>query len=404
MKQHPLSIFLSVLLLAASINIASAAAEELLDNNSIIELQQLELGDEIVIGKIKTTKGNFDTSISGLRQLRDAKISPGIISAMIAAKAQEPAKPINTIAKDSGSLNDPLSPHPNGLWVLQVVDGVNKMTQLEAEGSVETSSGGFISPYGGKVSQTVRLNGAHADLQLSDIRPIFYFYVGHDQGGGNEFTIARSARQFTLAQFTITKDNDRALEVGSQGAYGGSSGIARKALRDFAVEKVAGGIFKITPNTALPIGEYTFCRAMARGQGEFFPFSIRITVPAGSASHDEGLNQSTSLLNADRAEDVIEALNAIQARGATEAVPAIVPVLKNPNAAVVIEACRVLSVLGSKANIPALRELVDGPINNLKLDGPSLSIAAQWRRSALAREVRQAAKEAIKILEAKPQP
>src|SRR5437870_3804365 len=51
------------------------AADEKLTNASIIELQGLGLGDGVIIEKIKSTKCDFDTSIAGLKQLKEAKIS-----------------------------------------------------------------------------------------------------------------------------------------------------------------------------------------------------------------------------------------------------------------------------------------------------------------------------------------
>ena len=52
-----------------------SAAEETLNNASVIELQGLNLGDAVIIEKIKTSKCEFDTSITGLKQLKAAKVS-----------------------------------------------------------------------------------------------------------------------------------------------------------------------------------------------------------------------------------------------------------------------------------------------------------------------------------------
>jgi hypothetical protein len=51
--------------------------------------------------------------------------------------------------------------------------------------------------------------------------------------------------------------------------------IDRKAVREFDSEKIADGIYKITPTTDLNDGEYAFCPAISRGYGRFFTFGIQ---------------------------------------------------------------------------------------------------------------------------------
>src|ERR1700679_1638030 len=49
-----------------------SAADEKLTNASILELQGLNLGDGVIIEKIKASKCDFDTSIAALKQLKEA--------------------------------------------------------------------------------------------------------------------------------------------------------------------------------------------------------------------------------------------------------------------------------------------------------------------------------------------
>ena len=64
--------FIWALLLAFIFSITPSlrAEDETLTNASVIELQNLSLGDAVLIEKIKTSKCNFDTSITGLKQLK----------------------------------------------------------------------------------------------------------------------------------------------------------------------------------------------------------------------------------------------------------------------------------------------------------------------------------------------
>ena len=130
-----------------------------------------------------------------------------------------------------------------------------------------------------------------------------------------------------------------------------------------------------------------------------FPGNRLSNTSAGT--HNGDLANLTSSLKADSPEEVIAALKGLQEIGASEAVPAILPLLKNSDGNVICEACRALSVLGSKDTIPAIKPLVDGPIDYLKLNGSSLSIAARVQRIKLEKEVRKAARDAISKLEAK---
>jgi hypothetical protein len=43
----------------------NGAEEETLNNASIVSLEKLDLGDDVIIEKIKSTKCEFDTTISG---------------------------------------------------------------------------------------------------------------------------------------------------------------------------------------------------------------------------------------------------------------------------------------------------------------------------------------------------
>jgi hypothetical protein len=182
--------------------------------------------------------------------------------------------------------NNPASPHAIGVWVLQETNGQKTMTQLESEIPAETSHGGFIGPWGaGKISTTVRLTGTQSELELSSRRPEFYLYIGNgmgaNQGGSPDFAGVENPKEIVLAQLTvIQKDakrnaNQRALDTGTAGAYGGSTGIDRKAVREFDSEKVADGIYKITPTADLNDGEYAFCPAISRGYGRFFTFGVQ---------------------------------------------------------------------------------------------------------------------------------
>lgn len=273
-RLHRAGVLGFIVLLAVAPAFVSLAADETLNNAAIVELQKMNLGDGVIIEKIKTSKCDFDTSLSGLKQLKEANVSSAVIQTMVASK---PATTSVSAPAAAGNVDDPAAPHSAGVWILEVVGGKNKMTKLPSEIPSEISHGGFIGPWGaGKISQTARLTGTQSEAQLSQRKPELYFYF---KDGTADFYAAQSPKELVLAQFTVLpKDakrnaNQRALDIASHGAYGGSSGVDAKARREFEVTTVADGIYKVVPQADLADGEYAFCSAMAMGQ-RFFTFGV----------------------------------------------------------------------------------------------------------------------------------
>jgi hypothetical protein len=152
------------------------AADEVLTNASITEMKSLGLGDEVIVGKIKTSICKFDTSIAALKQLKDAQVSDAIIQAMLAAaKPAAPAPP--------GDPNDPVALHDPGVYLYQEVGGKKSMTKIEPSNFGETKRNvSFFAMYGGSEKARAVMTPAKSDLQLT-AQPIFYFYFEKTQSG-----------------------------------------------------------------------------------------------------------------------------------------------------------------------------------------------------------------------------
>ena len=159
-----------ILLLAAAPARVCSAAEETLNNAAIVELQKMSLGDGVILEKIKTSKCNFDTSLSGLKQLKEANVSSAVIQAMVATKSSVSSAPAAATFANS---NDPLAMHPGGVWVLQG----KTMSRVEYLRPVMGTKGSGYNPWtGATFEQFVYLPGTKSKLQLSERRPTFYFY------------------------------------------------------------------------------------------------------------------------------------------------------------------------------------------------------------------------------------
>jgi hypothetical protein len=244
--------------------------EETLTNGSIMELQKLNLGDPVIIDKIKASKCDFDVTISGLKQLKEAKLSDGVIQAMIATKSSTPVSEARSIS--SGDPNDPQTPHEVGVWLYEENNGQKKMTRVEGEGFRMWMGAG---PFGG-ASRAV-LTGLEASLQVSSRQPVFYMYFGE---GGQGIAGSTSPSQLALAKFDLkAKTQERLLVVGSVAPFAGyNSGIKRESLRAVDEQKLATGIYKITPKDELADGEYGFCEVSVGGMatvGKMFCFGVR---------------------------------------------------------------------------------------------------------------------------------
>jgi hypothetical protein len=76
------------------ISFQQITSQEVLNNNSIIELIDLGFEDSVIIDKINNTETNFDTNIENLKVLKEKGLSSEIMSAMI-NKSKENKKPLS---------------------------------------------------------------------------------------------------------------------------------------------------------------------------------------------------------------------------------------------------------------------------------------------------------------------
>ncbi len=239
----------------------SSAAEnnESLDNAAVIELQKLGLGDAVIVDKIKTTRGHFDVSVEGLKQLKSAGVSAEVMRAMIGTTSSGQVSGGQTATVD---VNDPTSPHDAGIWLYEEKEGKAKMTLLEPSAYSQTKHGvAIFAQYGQTAKSEAVLRSAHATLQTSNRRPVFYFYFEVSKAGLSSASGAvTSPNEFVLAEFKKDeKNNLRKLVVGQFNAYtGGQIGPEDKSVRSFGFDKITPGIYKVQLKTDLASGEYGF--------------------------------------------------------------------------------------------------------------------------------------------------
>jgi len=80
-----------------------ASAAEVLTNDAIITMTKGGLGDEIILGKIKVSSGQYDLSTTGLLRLKTEGVSDTVIKAMLEASGPVRAvAPIPASPRDTG--------------------------------------------------------------------------------------------------------------------------------------------------------------------------------------------------------------------------------------------------------------------------------------------------------------
>ena len=257
-------------------------------NRDVIDMVAGGLSDQIVIASIRrTTRHAFDLSPQGLIALKKAAVSEAVITVMLdpsATPAAPPpeapapsgrpagrdAPPASQATASVGAPDDITAPHPPGIYVdLGTTDG--GLTQLEPAGYSGGKTGGVFTSVitAGivKAKWKAELRGPRANQRITTPMPAFYFYFEvtnaglSNQGGFQGMGVAAtSPNEFVFAKFAATRSS-RELVVGEFGSYGASTGTRAKDTIDVKIEKLAPGIYRVTPVLPVPPGEYCIFHA-----------------------------------------------------------------------------------------------------------------------------------------------
>jgi len=242
-------------------------------NEVVIEMLGLGLTDDVVIDKIHAaTATDFDTSVTGLKALKAAKVTDAVMRAMI--NPHPPAVPGTLATGQNTPANtnpdDPASPHDPGIYMY--AEGKNGLHMVILEPTVysQGKSGGMFKSamtYGiAKMKWKAVVRGAHANLRSSDSKMVFYFYFEESNAGLSHVSFGGTTtpNEFTLLKFDEKKDS-RETVVMQANAFGASSGTDEKANTGFSLTKLRPGVFKVVPNTPLKPGEYCFLSSLGVG-------------------------------------------------------------------------------------------------------------------------------------------
>ena len=228
------------------------AQEEVLTNQSILDMLELGFTNDIIVGKIETSKSSFDTTVDALKALKEKGVGNDIIIAMMHSSKVEKDK------------NEASKVKRTGIFV-KVEEEFQKIYPTVFSGSKTNTLGAALS-YGladAKIKST--LSGEQSQNIVSSNSPEFYFYFDYSQTSELSlratnwwFSVASSPNEFVLVKLK-SKRRKREMEIGKVNLYAGNSiGVDEKSIIKFDIEILNDNEFKVTPAWFLEPGEYCF--------------------------------------------------------------------------------------------------------------------------------------------------
>lgn len=249
---------------------------EVLTNAAIVSLTQANMGETLIISKIRASSCSFDVSTNALLSLKKSEVTDAVIQAMI--EVSTPDANVTGTKAFSANPNNPQSPHDAGIYSF---DG-RTMVQLEPTAYSGTNTGGLFKSamtYGiatAKIKANIR--NSHATIRVSSAAEFYFYFEQTSSGLSNStgvqayFTGATSPNEFVLLRME-SKKNDREVILASFGAFRASTGTQEKDSVAFTATKVAPGVYKVSI-PALKPGEYCFYYGTTLNQHKLFDFGV----------------------------------------------------------------------------------------------------------------------------------
>jgi hypothetical protein len=262
---------------------ATQVKSSAMTNRDVIDMVAAGLSDQLIVASIRrTARHAFDLSPQGLIALKKAAVSEAVIAVMLdpsappASAAPEPARPsgppgvagpprTGTATVERMESSDPTAPHPPGIYV-DLGSSEGGLVQLEPAAYSGGKTGGVfksvVTAGIAKAKWKAEIRGPRANQRIRTATPTFYFYFEVTNAGlSNQGTFyggasaSTSPNEFVFAKFTATRSG-RELIVNQMGAYGASTGARSEDTVDMKLEKLAPGIYRVTPVQPLAPGEY----------------------------------------------------------------------------------------------------------------------------------------------------
>jgi len=212
---------------------------------------KLGLSDDLIIAKIRNASAaqsdsiSLDTSVDGLKSLKEANVPDSVIKAMINPGPQ----PAAIVAGASPITVDPNLPPPEiGVYWK---DG-SKFTLVQGQAVTNTKTGGKAGSIftNGLRNQhwDATIEGPVSKNLVRDRRATFFLYVP-DGSDSSDYVLIKLNK----------KGDHREFQIGSFGGItGGKSGVKRDKELQFRAEHMGIRVYRLTLEADLKPGEYAF--------------------------------------------------------------------------------------------------------------------------------------------------
>jgi hypothetical protein len=260
-----------VVVVASSLTVAASAAQEVLTNDSVVQMIKAGLPESVVIAKIRSTPTKFDLRTDQLVGLKKSGVSDKVLEAMMAApatgaQAAAPAPAPAAPASGAAVASAPPAGAP-AAGALRDRDAVyhlvgGKYVEIfPTSANLETNMAFFTS------KSEVVLEGRKARYRIADKQPVFLSTYGPTDAPLVKLKPGDS-------------NNDRNLKI-SSGAFMPFGGTQKMGVRNedkiaTTIERDARGFYRVVPAEPLPPGEYGFILAsgFGAGVGKIFDFGV----------------------------------------------------------------------------------------------------------------------------------
>jgi len=237
-----------------------AVVEAALTNADVIKLYKIDLGDEVVIAKIKQAKAvDFKLDTDNLIALKQAGVSKEVLAAML-GRTSVPQSSTGTI---SGiSVVTPL-PGDEGVQ-LRTTNGELRLQSVQ--GDLSTTWAYLVT------LMFLDFPGLNADVRITDQKPTVVVHSSKSPKG----------RIFIVKCESNKKDNNRSVKVGKMGLFTTKSWSSPDSdwTVAFDTKELSNNTWEIVPKENLKPGEYGvlfrggFHGILGPTQGELFDFAV----------------------------------------------------------------------------------------------------------------------------------
>lgn len=252
-----LNLIVALMVIFAGQVLGQDKAPRRLTNQDIMTMAQLGLSDDVIIAKIRSASSQgpealaLDTSIDGLKALKEANVSDAVIKVMI----NPAAPPAAVVAGATPMTIDPNLPPPEvGVYWKNGANFVLIQGQAMAGAKVGGKAGSLFTDGLRNQHWDAYVEGPRSKNVVAERLPTFYLYVA-DGSDASDYVLLKLNE----------KGNRREFQVGSFGGItGGKSGVKRDKEVPTKAEHVAIRTYKISLSEELKPGPYAFF--MATGQ------------------------------------------------------------------------------------------------------------------------------------------